>query len=66
MSYLFRATTKQADCWSKVKPRPIYVVANTKLEAEDWIKTRLESGLVISKISCLAEQVAGMAFVGLK
>lgn len=62
--YLFRISTKKADVWSNKKPKPVYFVASSKAEAEDWASRNLQAGLAVASISCLGSQIATSIFVG--
>jgi len=63
--YLYRISTKKADVWSDKKPKPVYIVARSKEAAAEWASNSLKNGLVVAKITRLAEQVGGEVFLGL-
>lgn len=62
--YLYRISTKVDSVWSRATPKPVYFVANTKEQATKWAETNLKPGLVVGKVTRLAEQVGGTVFVG--
>lgn len=60
---LYRISTKRADVWSNKTPKAVYVVVKNKAEALAWATKNLSAGLAVSKITYLAEQVAGSIFI---
>jgi hypothetical protein len=65
MKYLYRISTKQDSVWSRVKPKPVYFVANSQAEAVEWASRHLTKGLTLSKVICLAECVGTSVFTGI-
>lgn len=62
--YLYRISTKVDSVWSRAKARPLYLVAESKEEAAKWATERLAQGLMVARVTRLAEQVGGTVFVG--
>lgn len=63
--YLYRITTKKTDVWSKKEPKPVYFVAESKEQAEQWAAKNLQEGLSVAKVTRLAVQVGGHVFTAL-
>ena len=60
--FLYRVSTKKTDGWSRKEPKPVYFVARSKQEAEQWANEHLVEGLSVSKVTCLGEQISGVCF----
>ena len=60
--YLFKISLARKDVWTNIKPRPIYFIARSKEDAMLWAENHIKDGLVISKITRLAEAYGGDFF----
>lgn len=60
--YLFKISTKRESIWSRVTPRPVYLVTRSKEAAEVWALENLVGGLVAAKITRLGVQVGNSVF----
>ena len=63
VNYLYKISTKRKDVWSSDLPKPVYFVTTDKQSAENWATKNLSSGLIVSRITLVAEQVGGSVFV---
>jgi hypothetical protein len=63
--YLYRISTKQDSVWSRVKPKPIYIVSESPEQATKFANEHLEKGLMVAKVIRLAEAVAISVFTGI-
>jgi hypothetical protein len=62
--YLFRISTERGSVWTRIKPKPIYVVAQSKDAAYILAREKIVSDLSIKSVSCLGTQVAASIFTG--
>ena len=61
--YLFKISTKVDSVWSAAKPKAIYIVAESKEGAANWISCYLQDGLKISKVTKLGMQLSDRVYV---
>ena len=60
--YLFKISLAKKDVCTNIKPRPIYFIAKSKEDAMLWAENHIKDGLVLSKITRLAEAYGGDFF----
>lgn len=61
MKGLYKVSIKQKQSYMP-KKKPIYVIADSKHDADAYVGKYLKSGFEIGKISFLGKQVAGYMF----